>query len=131
MALLQQCGLLDFQDAVWGPVVYDFISLIEDARRNVNVDLQHALWQVFLKDVPLQQQGLYRTVAAVLGASRHVKVIGVFTRYALKQGEKNYLCHLPRLWGYLRIAFQHPVLEPIYDWFQIHLPLNNQGIPDL
>jgi aminoglycoside/choline kinase family phosphotransferase len=128
---LHQCGLLDFQDAVWGPVVYDFISLIEDARRDVNVDLQHALWQVFLEDVPLEQHDLYRKTATVLGAGRHVKVIGVFTRYALKQGKKNYLCHLPRLWGYLKTAFQSPILEPIHNWFQIHLPLNKQGIPDL
>ena len=124
---LHKCGLLDFQDAVWGPVVYDFISLIEDARRDVSTHLQQALWEIFLENIPLQHHTSYRTAATVLGASRHVKVIGVFTRYALKRGRKNYLCHLPRLWGYLRTALQHPALQSIHNWFEIYLPINNQG----
>ena len=127
---LQQCGLLDFQDAVWGPVVYDFISLVEDARRDLSPDLQESLWQIFLEEVPSAQQADYRN-AAILGAGRHVKVIGVFTRYALRQGKTKYLCHLPRLWNYLKASLQKPSLKPVHDWFETYLPLRNQGIPSV
>ncbi|RZI47056.1 aminoglycoside phosphotransferase family protein [Candidatus Finniella inopinata] len=130
-APLQQCGLLDFQDAVWGPVVYDFISLVEDARRDVSLNLQKSLWEIFLEEVPSAQQSDYRTAAAILGAGRHVKVIGVFTRYALRQGKPKYLCHLPRLWNYLKDSLQKPSLKPVHDWFEAYLPLHNQGIPSV
>jgi aminoglycoside/choline kinase family phosphotransferase len=128
---LQQCGLLDFQDALWGPVVYDFISLIEDARRDVSPDLQEQLWNLFLKEVPLSQHVDYRLGATILGASRHVKVIGVFTRFALRRNRKDYLQHLPRLWNYLLKAFEQPVLEPVHNWFESYLPLSKQSIPNL
>lgn len=128
---LQQCGILDFQDAIWGSVVYDFISLIEDARRDVPVDLQEQLWEQFLKNTPIVQQQDYRLGAAILGATRHTKVIGIFTRFALRRKRNDYLKHLPRLWKYLFKAFQQPALEPIYQWFENYLPLSKQSVPDI
>ncbi len=129
--ILEQCGLLDFQDALWGSVTYDFISLLEDARRDVSPSLQQTLWQVFLADIPTAHHQDYYLAATLLGAARHTKVIGVFTRYALRQGRADYLCHLPRLWSYLKTSLQHPTLQPVLDWFNHYLPLKNQGIPSL
>ncbi len=125
---LPQCGLLDFQDAVWGSVVYDFISLLQDARRTVNAPLQEKLWRIFLQDVPPHQHETYKAVAFVLGTTRHAKVMGVFIRYALRQGKTNYLIHLPRLWQYLEDNLRHPLLKPVCDWFDHYLPPEKRRI---
>jgi len=128
---IQGCGLLDFQDALWGPCVYDVFSLLEDARRDITPSVAKEMWDYFLEDVPVVEHKNYRTTASILGAGRHTKVIGVFTRYAVRQGKKDYLCHLPRLWKYLEVSFRAPELEEVKAWFDDHLPLHLQGIPSL
>ncbi|MCX7338659.1 MAG: phosphotransferase [Alphaproteobacteria bacterium] len=118
---VQKCGLLDFQDALWGSVVYDFISLIEDARCDTTPSLINGLWQLFLDTVPENDHANYREAATILGAGRHTKVLGIFTRAAMRGGNSNYLCHISRLWGYLDRSFDTcPALGPIRDWFNLH-----------
>jgi aminoglycoside/choline kinase family phosphotransferase len=84
-----------------------------------------------LKDISPSNHSAYRLGATILGAGRHLKVIGVFTRFALKRKRKDYLQHLPRLWKYLLKAFKQPALEPAYKWFESYLPLSKQSIPNL
>jgi len=79
---------------------------------------------------PLEQQN-YKTATAILGASRHTKIIGVFTRYAMRQGKRDYLCHLPRLWRYLEKSLAISELQDVKDWFDCHLPVHQQHIPNL
>lgn len=128
---IKGCGLLDFQDALWGSVVYDVMSLLEDARRDITSTITEEMWQYFLEDIPICQQQDYKTAATILGAGRHTKIIGVFTRYAMRQGRKDYLCHLPRLWKYLEKCFVIPELQDVKNWFDCHLPIHQQKIPDL
>lgn len=119
---INSCGVLDFQDALWGSILYDVVSLIQDARCDISPDLTETLWQAFLKPFPEDSHADYRTVGTVLGAARHLRVIGVFTRYALKQGNSRYLCHLPRLWRYLDTAFKDSSpLIPISTWLKKHM----------
>src|SRR5690606_16796580 len=74
------CGLLDFQDAVIGPPAYDLVSLLEDARRDIDPRLAAAMMARYLAGMPeADPQALDRS-CAVLGAQRHAKVIGIFTR---------------------------------------------------
>jgi aminoglycoside/choline kinase family phosphotransferase len=63
---LQQCGLLDFQDAVWGPKVYDVISLLEDARRDLSPTLVAGLWQRYCIAFPEEDAQRLWTAAMVL-----------------------------------------------------------------
>lgn len=128
---IKRCGLLDFQDAMWGSVVYDVISLLEDARRDITASVEEEMWQYFLESIPASQHEGYRTAATILGAGRHTKIIGVFTRYAMRQGRKDYLCHLPRLWKYLERCFVIPELKDVKNWFDYHLPIHQQKIPEL
>ncbi|CAO4834725.1 MAG: N-acetylmuramate/N-acetylglucosamine kinase [Holosporales bacterium] len=97
----QTLGLLDYQDALWGSVVYDYISLIEDARRDLNPTLKRDLEKYYLKNIPKSRQQDYLYTADILGAGRHAKVLGVFTRYALLRNNESKLIHLPRVASYL------------------------------
>jgi aminoglycoside/choline kinase family phosphotransferase len=123
---ISTCGLLDFQDAVWGPAMYDFVSLIEDARRTVSADVVEKGWAWFLKGIPFDQHSALRTTGSVLSAARHLKNIGVFTRYALRAHNESKLCHLPRLWGYIIDHFKNPLFQHVADWFHTHMPLDQQ-----
>jgi aminoglycoside/choline kinase family phosphotransferase len=123
---IQTCGVLDFQDALWGSVVYDHISLLEDARRDVSAEVVEICSKQFLAAYPANLHDALETTAKILAAGRHVKVIGVFTRYALRQNNDSKCIHLPRLWRYLQQHFKDPIFAPIAGWFDMYCPLDLQ-----
>jgi aminoglycoside/choline kinase family phosphotransferase len=115
---VQKCGLLDFQDAIWAPRVFDVVSLIEDARRNMPKHIKEALWSRYVQGMSSQEIKDNDAIYHIIGACRHLRVIGVFTRYALREKNHSKLCHLPRLWGYVAGNLAHPALEPLKEWFK-------------
>lgn len=123
------CGLLDFQDAVAGPVSYDFASLVEDARRDVADDLKTVLRDRYLAAFPDLSPAAFDTSCAILGAQRHCKVLGIFTRLRDRDGKDGYLHHVPRLWRLLERAVDHPSLAPLKAWLDVHIPAELRIVP--
>ena len=113
------CGLLDFQDAAAGPPAYDLASLVEDARRDVDEDVRKAVLARYRSAFPDASE-LERDIA-VLGAQRHIRVLGTFVRLARRDGKPGYLRHLPRLRRLLERHLAHPALEPLAAWFRRHV----------
>ena len=81
---ISACGLIDFQDAVAGPSSYDLLSLLQDARRNVNKDLAAQMYNKFVKNLSKKKKNIFKKEYEILAAQRHVKVIGIFTRLFLR-----------------------------------------------
>jgi N-acetylmuramate 1-kinase len=126
---LAACGLLDFQDAVIGPATYDLMSLLEDARRDIDpvmIELMKGRW---LKRFPGLDRAVFEASWAVMAAGRHAKVIGIFTRLCKRDGKPGYLVHIPRLWRLLDAACRHPVMAELGRWLDRHIPGENRGIP--
>jgi len=123
------CGLLDFQDAVRGPVTYDLVSLIEDARRDVSPAVASSVIARYVAAFPALNREDFDRSLAVLGAQRHAKVIGIFTRLCVRDGKADYLRHIPRVWRLLEAACLHPTLVPLSGWLDSHLPADRRGIP--
>jgi len=124
------CGLLDFQDAVIGPVTYDLVSLFEDARRDVPAALARKGLNHYLEAFPdLDPNALYMSYA-ILGAQRCAKILGIFTRLDKRDSKPDYLCHLPRVWRWLEADLAHPVLCELRAWFDRNLPPANRVIPE-
>lgn len=119
---LQRCGLLDFQDAVWGPKVYDVVSLLEDARRDLSPLLVDGLWKRYYAAFPGESAEELWAAATILSAGRHLKIIGVFTRFYVRNGKPHYLTHIPRVWRLFHQCLEHPGLFAIKQWFHEHLP---------
>lgn len=94
---IKACGLLDFQDAVWGPMGYDLISLIEDARIDVDPVLAERCWNRYLAAFPHVEAEDLRSRTNIISLGRHLKILGVFTRSAKRDNKKQHLIHLPRL----------------------------------
>lgn len=123
------CGLLDFQDAVRGPVTYDLVSLIEDARRDVSPAVAKRVIERYLAAFPALDRDDFARSLAVCGAQRHAKVIGIFTRLCVRDGKADYLRHIPRVWRLLEAATRHPSLAPIRGWLDRHIPFDRRIIP--
>jgi hypothetical protein len=126
---LAACGLLDFQDAVLGPVTYDLVSLLEDSRREIPADIVTTMYARYCAAFPSLDRAAFDASFAVLGAQRHCKVIGIFTRLCRRDGKPRYLAHIPRLWRLLDGNFRNPVLAPVKAWLDRHIPQDMRRIP--
>lgn len=123
------CGLLDFQDAVIGPVTYDLMSLLEDARRDIDPALVAAMTDRYLAAFPALDRAGFAASMAVLGAQRHAKVIGIFTRLCRRDGKPQYLRHIPRVWRLFERSLSHPALAPVKAWVDSHIPPARRTVP--
>jgi N-acetylmuramate 1-kinase len=123
------CGLLDFQDAVIGPVSYDLVSLLEDARRDVSPALGAAMRARFLAAFPALDRAAFDRSYAVLGAQRNCKIVGIFTRLCVRDGKASYLAHIPRVWRLIEEDMRHPALRPLALWLERHIPASARRIP--
>ena len=126
---LAACGLLDFQDAVAGPLTYDPMSLLEDARRDIDPALVARLRARYLSLRPEIDPEAFAASWAVLAAQRHAKVIGIFTRLSRRDGKSGYLIHVPRVWRLLESALTHPALADLRRWLDGHLPADRRREP--
>jgi len=123
---VQACGLIDFQDAGIGPVTYDLVSMLQDARRDVAKDIAASCLDHYCAAFPGLDRAAFDASCAILAAQRHVRVIAVFNRLS-GLGKPGYLEHLPRLWGLLDRALEHPALGDVAAWFQEHIPPAAKG----
>ena len=100
-------GILDFQDAVHGPVTYDLVSLLRDcyiawpATRvdRLLLDYHQSASANGLVDVTAAQ---FKRWFDLMGAQRHLKAIGIFSRLNIRDGKPGYLKDIPRTLGYLQ-----------------------------
>ena len=117
-----ELGIIDFQDAVLGPITYDLVSLLRDCyielseneirhwlevvyQRLINDNLLHISYEKFEVDFDL------------MGCQRHLKAIGIFSRLKHRDGKPNYMKDVPRTLGYLKkISKKYDVLEPLYNF---------------
>jgi N-acetylmuramate 1-kinase len=115
---IQQVGLLDFQDAYQGPVTYDLVSLLEDARHDVSEDLQEKMVARYLRQFPALDRNAFETSMAILAALRHTRVLTVFERLSQHEGKHDYKqFHSPRVERLLQRALRHPTLAGVKSWF--------------
>ena len=123
------CGLLDFQDAVIGPVAYDVVSLLEDARRDIGAGVAAEMLARYLDAFPALDRARFMESYAVLGAQRAAKIVGIFTRLSRRDGKDQYLHHIPRVWRILTADLEHPVLAPVKAWFEREVPAAERSAP--
>jgi N-acetylmuramate 1-kinase len=119
----QQLGVLDFQDAVHGPITYDVASLMRDAflswEEDFVIDVTVRYWEkaraaglMDFEDWHSDFGAFYRGVEW-MGLQRHLKVAGIFARLTLRDGKPKYLADAPRFIGYIRhTAHRYRALGP-------------------
>jgi len=123
------CGLLDFQDALLGHPAYDLMSLLEDARRDISNVIQITMKDRYHAALNTKDREAFDLAYAILGACRHAKVIGIFTRLDRRDHKPHYLKHIDRLWRLLEHSLSHPILSPMKDWIDTHVPAHKRTAP--
>jgi len=119
---VRACGLLDVQDGGIGPVSYDLLSLLQDARRDVPEDIQAAMIDRYLASMPGLSREAFLASYAVMGAMRHARILGRVAQLAAGGGKAKQLAFLSRVWGQFRAAIAHPLLSPLQSFTDQHLP---------
>lgn len=120
-------GVLDFQDAVYGPLSYDISCLFRDAFISWpadKVDAWLALYWERAAKAGIAVPGdfpAFRRDCAWMGVQRHLKVLGIFARIHHRDGKPRYLQDAPRFLAYLDEAVQidpelAPLVQRIHDW---------------
>jgi N-acetylmuramate 1-kinase len=116
-----ELGLLDFQDALAGHEAYDLVSLLQDARRDVDPALEEAMIDRYAEAAGVADRARFRAHYEILGAQRNTKILGIFTRLWRRDGKPHYLPLQPRVWGYLERNLAHPALAPVRAWFDANM----------
>ncbi len=113
-------GIIDYQDAVLGPVSYDLVSLLRDCYIDWPDERVDGWMRQFLDGANEQGQltdispDRFRRWFDLMGVQRHLKAIGIFARLNHRDGKPGYLGDIPRTLGYvLRIGERHTETQPL------------------
>ncbi len=132
----QAPGIIDFQDAVIGPVTYDLVSLLRDCyivwpAEQVNRWLRDYYTEARARDIlpaSLSFEAFQRDFD-LMGIQRHIKVLGIFCRLALRDNKPRYLLDLPVVMDYVvTVGERHPELKAFISWFCRGPMINMYGV---
>ena len=99
---LDRIGLLDFQDALLAHPVYDLVSLLRDARRDVSPETVEAL-----------TENIDPAAFAVISVQRNLRILGIFARLIHQDGKEKYRAFVPRVQAYVKQDLSHPILADL------------------
>ena len=90
--------LIDNQDAVYGHMAYDLASLIDDVRLKTSRNLKDKIFKIYIKLNSSIDQKKFKNDFEILSVLRNLKIIGIFTRLAIRDGKKKYMRLIPYAW---------------------------------
>jgi hypothetical protein len=113
-------GIIDFQDAIKGPVTYDLVSLLKDCYwrlpREQVVRLVHGYWATLDLDVNANH---FIRWFDLMGLQRHLKCAGIFSRLNLRDGKSNYLNDIPLVLDYiLEVCEEYEETKAFGEWIR-------------
>ena len=83
-----RCGWIDYQDALIGPCVYDLVSLTQDARIDVNANIEKKIINYYLDSFYNIDHNQFEICYKIIAIQRHLKVLGIFKRLAFRDNKK-------------------------------------------
>ncbi len=125
----RRVALLDYQDALIGHRAYDLVSLLEDARRDVDEAIADRMIERYLERSEADADA-FKSAFHVLGAQRNLKIIGIFARLWRRDGKDKYLAHIPRVWRHLQNDLRAPELGRLREWIATHAPPPEASVLD-
>ncbi|MEJ7746618.1 MAG: phosphotransferase [Luteimonas sp.] len=130
-------AVLDFQDAVRGPIAYDPICLFKDAflswpQDRVDAWLHRYHARAAAAGLPVPEPGRFRRDADWIGVQRHLKVIGIFARLHHRDGKSKYLQDVPRFFGYLDVVLpKYAELSPLAELIERKVKPTMRALADV
>jgi len=121
-------GIIDFQDAARGPRSYDLVSLLRDCyirwdRRRLDAWIGHYLEGARRRGIGDGFcESRFRRDFDLMGLQRHLKVLGIFCRLAVRDRKPGFLRHLPLAMDYfVEVAGEYAEMAPLLSWFRLEL----------
>jgi len=115
-------GIIDFQDAVIGPITYDAVSLLRDCYISwSDAQIENSLKPYYQKLVQAQlitcDYPQFKRDFDLMGIQRHLKAIGIFSRLNIRDGKSGYLKDIPRTLNYvITISANYPELQDFHQF---------------
>ena len=122
-----EMGVVDFQDAVRGPITYDLVSLLKDCYISLpSSKIDHWVDYYFARLMDLElidkSHQEFKLEFDLMGVQRHLKAIGIFSRLKYRDGKDSYISDIPRTIDYVSAtAKQHSFLDPLYQFIHQHV----------
>ncbi len=106
MLIEKRIGIIDSQDAVIGNKAYDLASLIDDVRFKTSKKLKEKIFFYYTRKYSKLEKNNLKNDFEILSVLRNLKIIGIFTRLAIRDGKKNYLRLIPYAWKLIDIRIK-------------------------
>jgi len=103
MLVNNQIGLIDSQDALIGNRAYDLASLIDDVRLKTPKLLKKRIYNLYINSQKKLNKNKFKNDFEILSILRNLKIIGIFTRLAIRDKKKNYLRLIPYAWELINL----------------------------
>ena len=92
-------GVIDSQDALIGNRAYDLASLIDDVRLKTSNTFKNKVYNLYIENQKIMNKNKFKNDFEILSVLRNLKIIGIFTRLAMRDKKKNYLKLIPYAWS--------------------------------
>jgi aminoglycoside/choline kinase family phosphotransferase len=103
MLVKNKIGVIDSQDALLGNRAYDVASLIDDVRLKTSKSLKNKIYKFYIQKQKKLDKKKFKNDFEILSVLRNLKIIGIFTRLALRDGKKKYLKLIPYTWALINM----------------------------
>tara|TARA_B100001142_G_scaffold310406_1_gene343862 strand:- start:2934 stop:3875 length:942 start_codon:yes stop_codon:yes gene_type:complete len=107
MLVNNKIGIIDSQDALIGNRAYDLASLIDDVRLKTSISLKNKIYQLYIGKQKKLDKNKFKNDFEILSVLRNLKIIGIFTRLAKRDGKKNYLKLIPQAWALINLRINN------------------------
>ena len=117
--------LIDSQDAVLGNPLYDVVSLIDDVRLKIPINVQQELFNYYFKNSNVRNKNLDYFISDfhILSVQRSLKILGIFVRLYKRDNKIKYLKYLPNTWKLLNLRLRHPIFKELNNIMNSLLPM--------
>ena len=103
MLVKNKIGVLDSQDALLGNRAYDLASLIDDVRYKTSKSFKDKIYELYIKNQKKLDNKKFKNDFEILSVLRNLKIIGIFTRLAIRDKKKKYLKLIPYCWDLINL----------------------------
>ena len=110
MSVGKQIGVIDSQDALIGNQAYDLASLIDDVRFKTSKSLKNKVYKFYIKKQKNLNVDHFKNDFDILSVLRNLKIIGIFSRLAIRDGKKKYLRLIPYTWELIHMRINKNII---------------------
>ena len=113
MLVNNRIGVIDSQDALIGNKAYDLASLVDDVRLKTPITFKNKIYKYYIDMQYNLNELKFKNDFDILSVIRNLKIIGIFTRLAIRDGKKRYLKLIPRAWELINIRINNQIFSEL------------------